>query len=228
MDFVNPNPRRLSLMSSSCQNFPSKIFLEPTPSSTSSELVSSLSPPWSLHAVVESSPESPRCCSRPQLSPFARRHVPRPELVMSSIAQSLSPSPRRHPRAHNNVVLRDPMTPSTCAILGTSATSSSRACDAVVPAMPQSPRRRRTRAVPEPAMPSSSPNPQGYNIVYFLCHFGPTNPDFDMLHCHIALICYISFVPLHCFDVLHCHIALICYITFNMCISLICYIATLF
>jgi hypothetical protein len=33
-----------------------------------------------------------------------------------------------------------------------------------------------------------------------------------MLHCHIALICYIAFVQLHCFDMLHCHIALICYI----------------
>jgi hypothetical protein len=39
---------------------------------------------------------------------------------------------------------------------------------------------------------------------------------FDMLHCHIFLICYIDFVLLHFFDVLHCHIALICYIVFNM------------
>jgi hypothetical protein len=60
-----------------------------------------------------------------------------------------------------------------------------------------------------------------------------------MLHCHIALICYIAFVLLHCFDVLHYHITLIWYAAFNMshcfdmalllicCIALICYIATL-
>jgi hypothetical protein len=65
-------------------------------------------------------------------------------------------------------------------------------------------------------------------------YFRHANPDFDMLHCHIALICYITFVLLHYFDVLHCHIALICYISFNMLhcfdilhyyIALICYIA---
>jgi hypothetical protein len=73
----------------------------------------------------------------------------------------------------------------------------------------------RIRAILEPRMLSSSLSPQGY-IVYFLCHFGPTNHDFDMLHCHIYLICYIDFVLLHCFDVLYCHIALICYIAFDM------------
>jgi hypothetical protein len=103
-----------------------------------------------------------------------------------------------------------------------------------------------TRAVPEPTTPSSSLSPRCHcphdvlevttpsnpcrpwarNAVVlpkparqhcnFFCHFGPTNPDFDMLHCHIALIWYIVFVLLHYFDVIHCHIALICYITFNM------------
>jgi hypothetical protein len=117
-----------------------------------------------------------------------------------------------------------------------------------------------TCTVPRPIVSSSSPNPQCPRardvvepvpslspqrhrppqarktiILYiFLCYFGPTNLDFDMLHCHIALICYIAFVLLHCFDVLHCHIALICYIAFNMShcfdmlhchIALTCYIA---
>jgi hypothetical protein len=83
-----------------------------------------------------------------------------------------------------------------------------------------SPRRPRAHDVIEPT-PSLSlqrrypPQTRKATILYiFPCHFGPTNPDFDMLHCHIALICYIAFVLLHCFDVLHCHIALICYIAF--------------
>jgi hypothetical protein len=29
-------------------------------------------------------------------------------------------------------------------------------------------------------------------LYIFICHFGPTNLDFDMQHCHIALICYIA------------------------------------
>jgi hypothetical protein len=49
-------------------------------------------------------------------------------------------------------------------------------------------------------------------LYIFLYHFGPTNHDFDMLHYHIALICYIALILLHCFDMLHCHIALIHYI----------------
>jgi hypothetical protein len=103
---------------------------------------------------------------------------------------------------------------------------------------------RRSHAIPEPATPSSSPWPQGC-IVYFYLSFWAykswfwyaTLPHcFDMLHCHIALICYIAFLLLHCFDMLHCHIALICYtVTFLRyttlllfsSIALMCYIATL-
>jgi hypothetical protein len=106
-----------------------------------------------------------------------------------------------------------------------------------------------TCAVPGPIVPSSSssprcpslrhcqthvvPEPARLHCIIF-CHFGPTNPDFDMLHCHIALICYIAFVLPHCFDVLDCYITLICCIAFNMShcfdmlhyrIALICYIA---
>jgi hypothetical protein len=78
------------------------------------------------------------------------------------------------------------------------------------------------------------PQARKATLYIFLCHFGPTNSDFDMLHYHIALIWYITFGLLHCFDVLHCHIALICYIAVNMSycfdmlhchIALICYIA---
>jgi hypothetical protein len=39
----------------------------------------------------------------------------------------------------------------------------------------------------------------GYCI--FLCHFGPTNPEFDMLHYHIILIYYIALI---CYTLLHC------------------------
>jgi hypothetical protein len=31
-------------------------------------------------------------------------------------------------------------------------------------------------------------------LYIFLCHFGPTSPEFDMLYCHIALICYIALI----------------------------------
>jgi hypothetical protein len=118
-----------------------------------------------------------------------------------------------------------------------------RACSAVVlpePATLLSPRRPKAHDTVRPApflsLQCRRP-PQAHKaILYiFLCHFGPTNPDFDMLHYHITLICYIAFVLLYCFDVLHCHIALICYIAFNMShcfdmlhchIALICYIAS--
>jgi hypothetical protein len=96
----------------------------------------------------------------------------------------------RHPWAHNIVVLPDPMT--------------FRAHDAIKPVVSLSPQRRRP------------PQARKATLYIFLCHFGPTNPDFDTLHCHIALICYIAFVLLQCFDVLYCHIALIYYIAFNM------------
>jgi hypothetical protein len=93
------------------------------------------------------------------------------------------------------------------------------------PAMPSSPWCPRAHDAVEP-MPSLSSQhhrpPRAHNAIllleparlhcFFLSYFGPTNPNFDMLHCHIALICCIVFVLLHCFDVLHCHIALICYI----------------
>jgi hypothetical protein len=62
-------------------------------------------------------------------------------------------------------------------------------------------------------------------LYIFLCHFVPTNPKFDTLHCHIALICYIDFVLWRCFDMLYCHIALICYLAMLLWYATHCYIA---
>jgi hypothetical protein len=192
----------LSLTSSNCQKFPPKIFLEPTPLSTSLEYAPSSSPPRSLHAVIESSPEPPRRRFRPRSSPFMCRHLPRPEPVTPSTTQASSPSLRCHSQACNTVVLPELMTMCT--------PRRSRAHDAINPCRPWA---HNAAVLPEPVMSSSlrcpracdtikpmsslSPQrcrpPQACNatLYIFLCHFGPTNPDFNMLHCHIALICYI-------------------------------------
>jgi hypothetical protein len=81
----------------------------------------------------------------------------------------------------------------------------SRARDTVNPHCPQD---RSAVVLPKPVTsrarngidPASSLSPQSRHppqarkatMYIFLCHFGPTNPDFDMLHCHIALIWYIA------------------------------------
>jgi glycosyltransferase involved in cell wall biosynthesis len=122
---------------------------------------------------------------------------------------SSSPSPRScAPHA-----IPEPATPSTCVVPRPVASSSSpslrrpRACHTVELAPSLSPQHRR-------------PSRARKAILYiFLCHFRPTNPDFDMLYCHIA------FVLLHYFDVLHCHIALICYIAFLLLHCFDCHIA---
>jgi hypothetical protein len=199
--------------------------LIPTTSSTSPEPVPSSSPPWSLYAIVKSSTEPPRRRSRPRLSPFTHHHLPRLEPVTPSIIQAPSQTCDAVPE------------PTT-----TSSSPSLRHC--ALDIIPE-PAMSSTHTIPEPAAPSSSaslrrchlrdvsdaiehasslspqchPPPQARKatLYIFLCHFEPTNPDFDMLHYHVALIFYIAFVLLHCFDVLHCHIiALICYIPFNM------------
>jgi hypothetical protein len=176
-------------------------------------------------------------------APYMCRHHPRPKAVTPSTTQAPSPSPWQ---SWPHTVL-EPTTLSSsmslwcCAprtIPETMTPSSlwhSRAGYVVV--LPehvttsQSPRCYRPHTFPEPSMLSSAPSPQCY-IVYFLCHFWPTNPEFDVLHCHIAFICYIAFVLLHCFDMLYCHITLIWYIAFvlmycfdmlNCHIALICY-----
>jgi hypothetical protein len=174
-----------------------------------------------------SSLEPPCRRSRQRSSPFMRRHLLRPEPVTPSTAHALSPSPWHHSWARNNVVLLEPAT------LCTRRRSQSH--DAVHPRHPRahnvivlpepmtssSPWHPRARDIVEPTPPLSPqhhrpPQARKATLYTFLYYFGPTNPDFDMLHCHIALICYIAFVLLHCFDVIHWHIALICYIAFNI------------
>jgi hypothetical protein len=105
----------------------------------------------------------------------------------ASATRSSSPSLRccrphvildpRCPRARNVVILREPAT--------------SRALDIVEPMLSLSWQHH------------CPPQARKDTLNIFLCHFGPTNPDFDVLHCHISLICYIA---------LTCRIALICYI----------------
>jgi hypothetical protein len=106
--FANPNPRRLSLTSSGYQISHRKFPWSPCHRRVlPGAFVPSSSHPWSLCAVVESSP----CChSRPRSSPFTRHHLPRPEPVTLSTMQAPSLSPRRHSRTHNNVVLSEPVT----------------------------------------------------------------------------------------------------------------------
>jgi hypothetical protein len=93
----------------------------------------------------------------------------------------------------------EPMTPSTRSIPGPAVSSSSpslrhpRAHDTVEPTPSLNPQCRRP------------PQARKATLYIFLCHFGPTNPYFGILHCHITLICYIAFVQLNCFNVLHCH-----------------------
>jgi hypothetical protein len=66
--------------------------------------------------------------------------------------------------------------------------------------------------LPEPTMPSNPRRPWARNVVvlpkparlciFFLCYFGPTNPDFDMLHCFCsAALLWCATLP-HCFDIL--------------------------
>jgi hypothetical protein len=193
-------------MLSGSQNFPSKISLEPEPSSTSPKPVPLSSPPWTLCTNVPDHGQGP----------FMHRHLPRPKLVTPSTMQAPSPCPWCCSQAcYNNV---QPMPAMFC------SQRCSRACDAVDPCHP---RAHSTVVLPEPVTSLNPrrlwarntivlPEPARLHSIFFLCHFGPTNPDFDMLHCHIALICYFAFILLHCFDVLHCHIALICSISFNI------------
>jgi hypothetical protein len=131
-----------------------------------------------------------------------RHHLPRPKPVTLSTTHELSPSPRRCSLAHNTIVLPKPMTPSICSILGPAIPSSSQT--------PWRPRAHDTiKTVPPLILQRRCPSRARNVHCIFFCHFGPTNPDFYMLHCHIALICYIAFVLLHFYDMLHCHILLL-------------------
>jgi hypothetical protein len=187
--------------------------------STSLEPVPSSSPPLSLRAIIKSSSE-----------PLHRRSQPRSRPLQTAIFPNPSRCRRRqrgpHPQARDTVLeptttssssslrhcaphaVPEPVTSTTLVVPGRVRNAvllpepaTSRACDAVELTSSLSLQRR------------SPPQAHKATLYSFLCHFGPTNLDFDMLHYHIALICYIyAFVLLHCFDMLHCHIALIFYI----------------
>jgi hypothetical protein len=204
--------------------------------------------PWSLCADVKSSSEPPRCRSWPRSSPFTCCHLSWLEPMTLSMTQAPSPCPQHPSRVCNNVVLtelatlctrhrlwardvidlRSPWAHSTVILPEPAMLSSPRrprACNAVEPASSLSPQRR------------CPPQACRATIFYiFLCHVGPTNPDFHMLHYHIALMCYIATLHWYATLPLTCRIALICYIAILLsyatlhlicCIPLMCYIATL-
>jgi hypothetical protein len=153
-----------------------------------------------LHAIVESSLEPSHHRSWPRSRPFTRRHLPPPELETTSTTQAPFPSPRCHSGASKKVVLPELM------MLCTPRRSWARnivdthhhppwACDIIISVTSLSSQHRQTHAV-------VLRKPARLNCIFF-CHFGPTNPNFDMLHRHIALICYIALNMSHCFDMLH-------------------------
>jgi hypothetical protein len=124
-DLSNPNPWRLSLTVSGCQNFLSKIFLEPAPSSTSLEPAPSWSPPRSLCAIVPDHGWTPLCigifpdpsrwCHRPhRRHPEAHGAVPKPATPSSSPSpcyfQACDTIDPCHPWALNTVVFSEPVT----------------------------------------------------------------------------------------------------------------------
>jgi hypothetical protein len=172
------------------------------------EPVPSLSSTWSLGAIVNSSPEPPHHRSRPWSSPFTRRHLPWPELVMLPTTLAPSSSPRCHPEPTTMFsslslwcsapsVIPEPATTLTLAILEPAAPSSS-----LSPWCPRS----RDAVEPAPslslAMPPASPSPQGYNIVYFSLSFWAYKSWF-----------WYATLP-HCFDMLHIA-TLLWYATFS-------------
>jgi hypothetical protein len=162
---------------------------------------------WALHTAL-SSPLRSLHAIVPDHSDVVD-HLPRPEPVMPSTTQVLSPSPQRHSRARNNITLPKPAT--QCTWRHSQAYDivdlcCPRAYNTVVlpePVMLQSSRRRRTRAVPGPITQCCRP-PQARKaaILYiFLCHFGHC---FDMLHCFwFAALLWYATLP-HCVDMLHC------------------------
>jgi hypothetical protein len=207
-------------MSWGCQNFPLKISLEPTPSSTSLEPVLSsspprasalsLSPPRTLRFIIL---DHGRGSYAPPSSPTrAGDAVDHAGLIPKPAMPFPSPQQHRPPWAHDvvhpvpflSLWRRYPHRPQARSAIVLAKLMTSEAHDAIEPAPSPSPQFRHLHQA------------RKATLYIFLCHFGPTNPDFHMIHCHIALISYIAFILLHCFDVLHCHTALIYCIAFNM------------
>jgi hypothetical protein len=66
------------------------------------------------------------------------------------------------------------------------------------------------------------PQAQNATLYIFLCHFGPTNPDFDMLVCYIATLFWCTTLS-HWFDMLHCFCSatLLWHATFPRCFDML-------
>jgi hypothetical protein len=150
----------------------------------------------------------------------------RPRAIPEPITLSSSPSPRRHPRDSDTIVPAlslDPQHHRPPWVIH----------DIIDPTTSLSPRCRRPCAIPKPTTSSSSPSPRylpacNTTLYIFLYHFRYRNTEFDMLHYHIALICY-KLLHYFCSTTLLWYVTLPhCYITFVLLhYSKYSYIATL-
>jgi hypothetical protein len=143
-------------------------------------------------AIIKSSLQPPRCrrvlprastplfttivkplYAPPSSSTLVGDTVDHADTVPKPVMPFPSPQQRHPPRARDNVH-PEPFPRSRhrwpAPSLGPQCRPPPRACDAVIPAMSPNSRHHRTRAIPKPATPSSSPSVQGY-IVYFSLPF---------------------------------------------------------
>jgi hypothetical protein len=214
---ANPNPRRLSLTSSGCQSFSSKIYLEPVLSLTSLEPAPLSSPPHSPCAMLRDHGRS--------LTWAGDVVIPEPMTLCtprhSWARDAIDPVPCPGPQLHHPLWARDTVIPVMLSILPrlwacnfiilpTPAMMSSlrhpRACDAMIPTSSMTLQHRHP------------PQARNATLCIFLCYFGPTNPEFDpqlwhatlLLFCCIDLICYIATLLWYGTFLLFCCIALIC------------------
>jgi hypothetical protein len=149
-----------------------------------------------------------------------------PKLVTLSTTQALSPSPRCHSQAHNNVIFLEPVTLCTpcCswarhaddhAIPGpivSSSSSSSRCLEPVTPSNLRHPWARNTVVLPKPTRLHCIFFfvILGLQILILICYIATL-----LLFCCIALMCYITTLISYTTLPLTCHITLICYIAFD-------------
>jgi hypothetical protein len=151
---------------------------------TSPEPVPSSSPPRNLRAVAPK-PVTP-CTTQasspsPQSRSRARTNIVLPESTMlCTLGHSWArdTDDPRHPRAYSAVILPEP--------------TMSRAPDAVEPTLSLSPQRHHR------------PQARNATLYIFLCHFGPIDLDFDMLHCFCSTALFWCATLSHWFDILHC------------------------
>jgi hypothetical protein len=141
------------------------------------------------HAGAVPKPMMPSAYAIPESATLSSSSSPQ-RCRPCAIPEPTMPSTLRRPWPHNIVILPKPVMP-----------SSLRCPQARNIIVLPSPRCRHSHDVPESAMLSSSSSPhhpraRNATLYIFLCHFGHTNLEFDMLHCDIALMCY---TLLHCF-----------------------------